>query len=376
MIRATDASTAFRVTDVPALAGPVDLRLFHEVETAFASAEETCAGELRESWVMFAGRVARLRVAGAALACEIERAFAHLRCPPAVASFTIDLWDTAATGVAPPRFDDAAAGRSWGAGGGLLSSLCEGRVIRHALAHCTTWLDREAQRMVGCVSSAADLSLYERGKPLHYLLSLWHNDRGAYVIHAGLVSTGASGILLAGPGGSGKSTTALACACAGFDFLADDCVALESLDDDRFRGHSLFSAPWIEQTHLSRFPSMLAHASRGAAGQEPKAVVRLDEAMPQRLRRASSIDAIVLPRVTGDRAASLHVISRGEALLALAPSSIVLFAPSPGADGLRRLARLVAAVPTFRLDLGEDVESIPRALASLAGRHAHEHPDH
>jgi hypothetical protein len=153
-------------------------------------------------------------------------------------------------------------------------------------------------------------------------------------------------------------------------------VALEALDDGRFRGHSLFSGPWIEQTHLERFPSMLAHASRGAAGEAPKAVVRLDEVMPQRLRRVSSLDAIVLPRVTGDRAASLHAISRGEALLALAPSSIVLFAPSPGAAGLRQLARLVAAVPTFRLDLGKDLDSIPRALAALAGRHADRHPDH
>ncbi len=75
----------------------------------------------------------------------------------------------------------------------------------------------------------------------------------------------------------------------------------------------------------------------------------------------------MLPRVTAAAQASVRRATKGEALLALAPSSIVLFAPSPGAEGMRHLARLVASVPTYWLDLGANLDSIPRALAPIAG---------
>ena len=315
---------------------------------------------------MFAGRVARVRVAGEELASHIDRAFGHLRTAAAPAPFTIDLWDEAATGVHAPSIDSSEAGRSWGAGGGTLTSFADGRIVTHRIEHSTHWLDRAAQRFVGCVSAAGSMSLYERGKPLHYLLALWHNDRRAYVIHAGLVAANGSGILLAGAGGSGKSTTALACACGGFEYLADDCVALEA-ERDAFLGHSIFGSPWIEHDHLRRFPAMAPFAIRGSAADEPKGLVRLDAGLRHRLGRVVPIRAIVLPRVTAAAQASVRRATKGEALLALAPSSIVLFAPSPGAEGMRHLARLLASVPTYWLDLGANLDSIPRALAPIAG---------
>jgi hypothetical protein len=146
----------------------------------------------------------------------------------------------------------------------LLTSVADGRLVRHQLPHTTVWLDREAQAIVGSVSSADDLSLYERGKPLHYLLSLWHNDRGTFVTHGALVARGDAGVLLAGAGGSGKSTTTAACSSADFACVGDYCIGLERRPDGTFAGHGLFASIWLDDDALSRLPRFADGAVSGA----------------------------------------------------------------------------------------------------------------
>ena len=58
----------------------------------------------------------------------------------------------------------------------------------------------------------------------------------------------------------------------------------------------------------------------------------------------------------------LSLLQRPETMRALAPSSILLFAPSTGADGLAHLAALVRSVPSFWIDLSDDVCAAPDAL--------------
>jgi hypothetical protein len=348
-------------------ARPASWRFAH-VEAAFALACRAAP----VSWqadCTFAGLGARIRVVGERLSVQMSRAFSHLTGPalpsPSTTSpLTIDLWDEFETGVPAPPPPDVGPASSWGAGGGVLRSVDDGRVVGHRLGHTSLWFEREAQRLVGSVTSADDLSLSERGKPLHYLLSLWHNDRGTFVIHGGLVSRDGRGVLLAGAGGSGKSSSALACVDGGFEYLGDDCVALEARPDGTFAGHSLYSGAWIDPGHLEWFPTLAEQALPPGRGEE-KALVLLSHARPERLARTTQICAIALPRVTGTATASVRPASQRDALLALAPSSLVLFAPSPGAVGMRRLGQLVRSLPAYWLDVGTDMPSIPRALEGI-----------
>jgi hypothetical protein len=48
--------------------------------------------------------------------------------------------------------------------------------------------------------------------------------QGLVPLHAACVGRGSRGLLLMGPGGSGKSTVALQCLLQGFDFLSEDSV--------------------------------------------------------------------------------------------------------------------------------------------------------
>jgi hypothetical protein len=340
--------------------------LFHGMEAAFERAMCARPDGLWQRSYAFAGRRARVRVVGRELAEHISSAFAHLPMDDTAPTFTIDLWDESETGTPCPAASED-VGQTWAVGGGLLTSVAGGQFVRHRLGQSTIWLDRRRQRLIASVTAAGRLSLYERGKPLHYLLSLWHNDRKAYVIHAGLVARNGDGVLFLGPGGAGKSTSALACFCHGFQYLADDCVALESVEDGGFLGHSVYSAPWLQPAHLVEFPTLAAHAICGRLPGEAKAFVPLGRLHPERLARVATIRALALPRVVRARASRLRAASKGEALLAVAPSSIVLFAPSPGAEGLRVLARLVERVPTYWLELGSDLETIAGCVESVFG---------
>jgi hypothetical protein len=72
-----------------------------------------------------------------------------------------------------------------------------------------------------------DLAAYLYGPVLGFLLRAW----GRLAVHASCVRIGDGAVLLAGPPGAGKSTTAAALAMRGFPVLSDDLTALER--DDR-----------------------------------------------------------------------------------------------------------------------------------------------
>lgn len=338
---------------------------FDELEALHGRACAQHPTETVESFVMFAACPVRLRIVGRALADVLSLAFEHLTIPPDDPVLTIDLWDERVTGIGADAEGDVDVGRTWLAGGGCLTSAAEGRLIRHQLPHTTIWIDREAQAIVGSMSSASDLSLYERGKPLHYLLSLWHNDRGTFVTHGALVAHRGAGVLLAGVGGSGKSTTAAACLRAGFDCVGDDCIGLERQANGAFAGHSLFASIWLDDDALSRVPGLTASAVCGTRPGEDKVLVDTRRMHAGQLARTAGIAAIALPRVVDAPETTVRPAARGDALRALAPSSLLLFAPSPGAEGLRHLRAFVMSVPAFWLDLGRDMTQLPRAIDAI-----------
>jgi hypothetical protein len=188
---------------------------------------------------------------------------------------------------------------------------------------------------------ASRLTLAQRGSPFLHLLHAWTMSRGWAVLHA----SAAAGVLLVGPGGAGKSSSALACARAGLPYLADDyCLA---------RGDRL------ESLYCSA--KLFARDLEGpAAFHEPggKALFWMEPVTHAGLR------AIVLPEQTGQPRASLEPISAARALLAVAPSTLYQL-PWSGSQTMRLLSDLVRRAPCFRLRLGAR-HDVPRLLETLA----------
>jgi hypothetical protein len=329
---------------------------FVRLEAAFERARTERPESTQESICVFAGRDVRIRIVGRSLAEQIIRPLSHLVAvePKAAAvQLTIDLWDEREAGVpcvsSGPRDDPGAPL--------FVAASPDGRFVSYHAPESLTGFDRGRPRMIACFRRSDRLSLHELGRPLDAPLRLWHRDRSVHPVHASLVSREGCGVLFGGPGGSGKSTSALACLLHGFDHLSDDYVGLEAVGDGAFVGYSLFNSTYIARDHLSRFPTLAPHARRTTRPHEDKPLVLLSEVFPTRLARAVPIRVLFLPRVAGGRATLVRPATRGEGLLRLAPTSLMRLPREAG--GFEQIARLVQSVSCYWLDLGHALEEIP-----------------
>lgn len=339
-------------------------RAWHGLHRAFESAAATHPGEVCERHLAFAGRAVRLRVVGRTLFAQLVRPFEHLAeaSSTGAAALAIDVWDdTLAHHLpAPEREGDVTLWRE------MTVQSADDRFVAQRLPHTMSCLDRRGSHLVAGIAWHDRIFIYERAKPFARALLNWYNDRDVQVIHAGLVAHGGQGVLLAGRSGSGKSTSTLACALGGLAFLGEDYVALESRGDGRFVGHSVYNSVFLDSTHLRRFDGLAAHAVHGRPPQEAKSVVLLAQVAPDAMAREATIRALVFPRVGEGAEAALAPMSRPEALLALAPSSLLQIPNRQlGRAGFGRLAQLVERLPCYRMSVGEDLASIPRCLAPL-----------
>ncbi len=186
------------------------------------------------------------------------------------------------------------------------------------------------------------------------------------MIHTGLVARDGKGVLFVGKSGSGKSTSSLACICAGLDFLSEDYVGLERRADGTFAGHSLYSSVFLESVHLARFTELMPYAIKGRPPQETKSVIILSQLFPERHQRVVPIRALALLSVSDAPKPKFRAASKGKALLALGPSSLLQI-PNRGlgVGGFNRLAQLVEQVPCYALELGHDLRAITPSVEWL-----------
>lgn len=332
---------------------------FNVMQVAFQKAREKNPESFHESFYTFAGQVVRIRIVGRALAKNILLAFSHLQINEPVLltpQLTIDLWDERETGIYC-RVSFTNDDSSWIE---ITATSPDNRFVGQRLPNTLTCLDRIANRIIGSITWSEQIFIYERAKPLARLLVEWHNDQQVQVIHAGLVARDDLGILFAGKSGSGKSTSSLACVCAGFSYLSEDFIGLQRLADGPFLGHSLYNSVFLEARHLAQFSMLTPYVTRGRPIEEKSAVI-LSQVFPQRLKRVVPIRVLLIPRVIGARAAKIHPASKGQALLALGPSSLLQI-PSRRIRGFSKLAQLVEQVPCYWLELGSDLGSIPRCV--------------
>jgi hypothetical protein len=228
-------------------------------------------------------------------------------------------------------------------------------------------LDRRSGQIAGWVDSTDRLTLYERGRPLARLLALWLEKSGLQMIHVGMASWQGQGVLFAGTAGSGKSTAALCCVRGGFDFIGEDYVALEEGADGHFTGHSLYNSVWIAPDHLTRFGDLAGLASPGGEAEQRKSMLMLAEVFVDRFCPSAPARFLMLPRVRPEGTTAIAAASKPAALKQLAPSCLMI-ASRIGKSGCEALVRLVNKSDCYWLDLGSDLEAVPREVKTVVER--------
>lgn len=327
----------------------------------FGLALQTRPELVHESDYLFGGQAVRFHIAGRALARLVHQPFEHLAVDNRsdLPQLTIELWDEQETGIPYPSSMDGQSD-----GQPRMISSPDARFVGYRMPGSVTWFDRVEKYMVGWRVSGERLWTGERSKPLTYLLPIWYHDCGVLMIHAGLIALGGEGLLIGGPSGSGKTTATLACLLGGYDFLGDDHCGLQVTSDGRFVGHSFYSGARVAPKHLARFPRLADHAIVSNDPKDDKLLIPMSLSFPTQLRRSANIRAILLPRL-GDLAESrLWPASKGEALLRLAPTSLIRQF-GPGARGFERLTKLVTQVPSYWLKVGRDLAGIPSCIRDI-----------
>lgn len=225
--------------------------------------------------------------------------------------------------------------------------------------------DRDAGRYLLGVRGAEMLSPREGGAPLRRQLS-WALGEEVDFVHAGAVG-GPDGVaLLMGPGGSGKSSTSVASLRAGMGFLADDYCLVR---DDPPVVHQLYSTARLCAHDVDQFtdvaePAVDATTADPEAEPDAKALYRLHESHAGQILRSAPARAVIVVHPTGDRRPVLATITPGEALRAVAPSTLWQMNIDPARE-LAGLKALVTAVPCYRLGLGTDRDANPPVIDQL-----------
>ena len=155
---------------------------------------------------------------------------------------------------------------------------------------------------------------------------------------------------------------------AGFAYLGDDYIGLPTPAAEAVTGCSFYNSTWLDPDHADRFPWIAAGEVHGNHPLDTKRLFCLANICPDRLLSRAGIRLLCLPRVTGATLTTAEPATPGEALLAFAPSSILQLPFIPAAAALNRITELVETRPAFRLDLGTDIDSIPRAVDRILDR--------
>jgi len=319
----------------------------------FERAAEAAGGPV-DLHLALAGKPVRIRFAGARAAEALSSAFAHLEAQEDESpALTLHVWDSGTRRAEAPE----------GTGASYYSEQDGLRALHQPASDVFSVL--EAGTGWFWMPDANALPYWDYTAPFRHLISWWLDAQGLRQVHGGAVGTEDGGVILVGSGGSGKSTTALATLLderlryAGDDYVAVGAGAAPTV-------HSLYCSGKVHRDDLHRLPHLEPALADGVRPDE-KAVFYVERAFPGRSIAGFPLRAIVVPRVTDRRAARAVPGTRAEALAALAPSTIFQLHP-PARDALAWMAGLVRSVPTFVLELGSDVETIPAALLRILER--------
>ncbi len=204
-----------------------------------------------------------------------------------------------------------------------------------------------------------------RAHPGSIALGAWFSGPAAQVLHVGAVAFGSCGVLLVGASGAGKSTSVLACALAGADFLGDDLCLVTVGDDPNAppNVHSLFATAKLNPDSARR----LGADAWPTLGTTPKDKVVTHPPPPIRIIPSAPLVAVVVLARSGGGPGAPTPLRPAEAFGALAATGA---SPCSGALSpslwFSAMSRLVRRVPAYRLPITWDLERVAGDIRRIA----------
>jgi hypothetical protein len=311
----------------------------------------------------------RLCFAGEALIEYITPAIAHLEIPDSPSpALTIRIFDSASTQTQLPLLVSSLVsllGQRWWKYEDKRGEVIEYSDHRfqtafHPYPNRFNLLDLEQNLGIYWIEDATKFPYYEMGAALRIILHWWMSKRDRQYVHAGAVGTAEGGVLLVGKGGSGKSSTALACLNSNLFYASDDYCLVSTTPEPYV--YSLYNTGKLKgEVDLERFPQFIPQLYNRDRLNDEKAMVFVHKYYPEKLISGFPLRAILIPQVTGKPDTQLIQATAGQALSALAPSTILQL-PGATQTALKTMSGLVRKVPCYHLKLGTEITQIPQVI--------------
>jgi hypothetical protein len=221
-------------------------------------------------------------------------------------------------------------------------------------------VDRPSRRAVCWVASTGAVKAWERSRPFLPALQAMFDDSPWLAVHAAALALKDRAILFAGPGRAGKTTLSLAGLSAGWRFIGDDYV----LVDTRLEAPAvapLFATARLRDDMVARFPNLAGARTAISHDFDERRHELSLRGFPELRGGPARLERLLFLERSGHAAPNVAPIRRSRVLATMAANT---FVATPGArePRLRKLARLLTASPVVRFDPGPRIED---ALAEL-----------
>lgn len=336
--------------------------------------QRACAavGGSIDQFIKIGDSVVCLRFAGQGLLSYLTPALAHLATDETSdPDLTICLWDSASTETPLAPLLDWFLQEVQKKPYELLSPRHEAHMLTNARVPVTfdLWsrilnmMDTERDVAIYWTQDATQLPYHEHGAPLRTILNWWLSRQNLQCVHAAAVGTATGGVLLAGKGGSGKSTTALSCLSSELLYASDDYCLITNRPAPY--AYSLYNTAKLNGLRdLQRQPHFLNMIHNPDQIGSEKLMMFLAQHMSHKLASGFPLRAVLVPQVTDKIVTRLTPISSGRALKALAPTTMYQL-PGAAQRSFRSMAQLVRQLPCYHIELGSEISAVPETIIQL-----------
>jgi len=221
-------------------------------------------------------------------------------------------------------------------------------------------VDRPSRRAICWVAEKSAVKAWERSRPFLPVLQAMFDDSPWLAVHAAALALKDRAILLSGPGRAGKTTLSLAGLSAGWRFIGDDYVLVDSREQAPAVA-PLFATARLRDDMVARFPNLAGARTAISHDFDERRHELSLRGIPELHGGAARLERLLFLDRSGHPAPDIAPIRRSKVLAAMAANT---FIATPGArePRLRKLSRLLTAVPAARFDPGPRIED---ALAAM-----------
>lgn len=304
-----------------------------------------------------------LKFAGTSMLDTLTRALSHLEIESVEkCDLTVCIWDSFSTDTSSITFP-------WSPNS---SYALRGEVLGYDLERIYTVVDIHTKALhvfdldlhlaLYWIQDAKELPWWVRGSPLQQMFHWWLRTYNYQLTHAAVVGFAQGGVLLAGKGGAGKSTTALACMRAGMHYVSEDYCVLSDLPN--IWGYSIYHSAKIEEKTLRWFPELEPHVENSNRKKEDKAFLFHHRFQPEKILMGCPIKALIALKVSEKNQSHLESISPIEAISSLAVSTMWQLTHT-GPVVFNHLKRIAQNLPCYRLHLSKNLMEAPQLIGKI-----------